>query len=85
MAHPLPLTESPLTGHQMPKRSHHKKPDPHTATRSGAEAAEGMHATPDSPTIEHESGYGGKHGAPRVSSDKREKVERDGSLRSERK
>jgi hypothetical protein len=34
---------------------------------------------------EHESGYGGKKDTPRVSSDQREKVDRDGSLRSESK
>ena len=34
-------------------------------------------------TTEHESGYGGKGGEPRVSSDERESTEKDGSLRSE--
>ena len=34
-------------------------------------------------TTEHESGYGGKGGEPRVSSDERESTETDGSLRSE--
>jgi hypothetical protein len=34
-------------------------------------------------TTEHESGYGGKGGKPRVSSDKRESTNEDGSLRSE--
>jgi hypothetical protein len=32
---------------------------------------------------EHESGYGGKGGEPRVSSDERESTRKDGSLRSE--
>jgi hypothetical protein len=34
-------------------------------------------------TTEHESGYGGKGGQPRVSSDQREDVAPNGSLRSE--
>ena len=34
-------------------------------------------------TVEHESGYGGKGGEPRVSSDQREDTDADGSLRSE--
>ncbi len=34
-------------------------------------------------TTEHESGYGGKGGEPRVSSDQRESTDSDGSLRSE--
>ncbi|MDB4909646.1 MAG: hypothetical protein JWO39_469 [Gemmatimonadetes bacterium] len=34
-------------------------------------------------TTEHESGYGGKGGEPRVSSDERESTDEDGSLRSE--
>lgn len=34
-------------------------------------------------TTEHESGYGGKAGEPRVSSDQREDTDTDGSLRSE--
>jgi hypothetical protein len=34
-------------------------------------------------TTEHESGYGGKGGQPRVSSDQRESTDDDGSLRSE--
>ncbi len=34
-------------------------------------------------TTEHESGYGGKGGEPRVSSDERESTAKDGSLRSE--
>ncbi|MBA2683692.1 MAG: hypothetical protein H0U66_04310 [Gemmatimonadaceae bacterium] len=34
-------------------------------------------------TTEHESGYGGKGGEPRVSSDERESTGKDGSLRSE--
>jgi hypothetical protein len=34
-------------------------------------------------TTEHESGYGGKGGEPRVSSDQREDTDTDGSLRSE--
>jgi hypothetical protein len=34
-------------------------------------------------TTEHESGYGGKGGKPRESSDKRESTDTDGSLRSE--
>ena len=34
-------------------------------------------------TTEHESGYGGKGGQPRVSSDQRESTDSDGSLRSE--
>jgi hypothetical protein len=34
-------------------------------------------------TTEHESGYGGKGGEPRTSSDKRESTDEDGSLRSE--
>jgi hypothetical protein len=34
-------------------------------------------------TMEHESGYGGKGGQPRVSSDQRESTDDDGSLRSE--
>jgi hypothetical protein len=34
-------------------------------------------------TMEHESGYGGKGGQPRVSSDERESTDEDGSLRSE--
>ena len=34
-------------------------------------------------TTEHESGYGGKGGEPRVSSDERESTRTDGSLRSE--
>jgi len=34
-------------------------------------------------TMEHESGYGGKGGEPRVSSDQREDSDTDGSLRSE--
>jgi hypothetical protein len=34
-------------------------------------------------TMEHESGYGGKGGEPRVSSDERESTKKDGSLRSE--
>lgn len=33
--------------------------------------------------MEHESGYGGKGGEPRVSSDQRETTDKDGSLRSE--
>lgn len=35
--------------------------------------------------MEHESGYGGKGASPRVSSDERETVAGDGSLRSETK
>jgi len=103
----------------MPKSSRKKKSAPHSGTRAGAEAAEGMHAvsgtrgeeptrskkgevkppaTPHSEklahpgseplehrTLEHESGYGGKGDTPRVSSDEREKVTRNGSLRSETK
>lgn len=34
-------------------------------------------------TMEHESGYGGKAGKPRVSSDQRESTDDDGSLRAE--
>ena len=34
-------------------------------------------------SMEHESGYGGKGGEPRVSSDERESTDDDGSLRSE--
>jgi hypothetical protein len=34
-------------------------------------------------TMEHESGYGGKGGEPRTSSDQREATDDDGSLRSE--
>lgn len=34
-------------------------------------------------TMEHESGYGGKGGKPRVSSDQRESTDEKGSLRSE--
>ncbi len=34
-------------------------------------------------TMEHESGYGGKGGKPRVSSNERESTGKDGSLRSE--
>jgi hypothetical protein len=34
-------------------------------------------------TMEHESGYGGKGGEPRTSSDQRESTDSDGSLRSE--
>lgn len=34
-------------------------------------------------STEHESGYGGKGGEPRVSSDQRESTKTDGSLRSE--
>jgi hypothetical protein len=34
-------------------------------------------------TMEHESGYGGKGGKPRTSSDERERTDSDGSLRSE--
>jgi hypothetical protein len=34
-------------------------------------------------SMEHESGYGGKAGEPRVSSDERESTDDDGSLRSE--
>ena len=34
-------------------------------------------------SMEHESGYGGKGGEPRVSSDQRESTDEDGSLRSE--
>ncbi|MEP7067453.1 MAG: hypothetical protein ABI889_15570 [Gemmatimonadota bacterium] len=34
-------------------------------------------------TTEHESGYGGKGGEPRVSSDERESTDENGSLRSE--
>jgi hypothetical protein len=34
-------------------------------------------------SVEHESGYGGKGGEPRVSSDQRETTGKDGSLRSE--
>jgi hypothetical protein len=34
-------------------------------------------------TMEHESGYGGKGGAPRESSDRRESTDENGSLRSE--
>ena len=34
-------------------------------------------------TMEHESGYGGKGGEPRISSDERESTRKDGSLRSE--
>jgi len=34
-------------------------------------------------TMEHESGYGGKGGKPRVSSDQREVTDTEGSLRSE--
>jgi hypothetical protein len=33
--------------------------------------------------MEHESGYGGKGGKPRVSSDQRESTDEEGSLRSE--
>jgi hypothetical protein len=35
-------------------------------------------------TTEHESGYGGKGASPRVSSEKRERVDDDGSVREER-
>ncbi|HMI58213.1 MAG TPA: hypothetical protein VK511_09200 [Gemmatimonadaceae bacterium] len=34
-------------------------------------------------TMEHESGYGGKGGEPRVSADQRESTNADGSLRAE--
>ena len=34
-------------------------------------------------TMEHESGYGGKGGEPRVSADQRETTDEDGSLRAE--
>jgi hypothetical protein len=34
-------------------------------------------------TMEHESGYGGRGGEPRTSSDERESTNSDGSLRSE--
>ena len=36
-------------------------------------------------TTEHESGYGGKGGEPRVSSDQRESTDSDGSLRKDSK
>ena len=50
-------------------------------------AADKMHHPGSEPleerTTEHESGYGGKGGEPRVSSDQRESTDDDGSLRSE--
>jgi hypothetical protein len=51
------------------------KPHAEKLAHPGTEPLEERHT-------EHESGYGGKKGAPRVSSDEREKVDRDGSLRS---
>jgi len=58
------------------------------AVRSPAKpAAEKMRHPGSEPlehrTQEHESGYGGKGGEPRVSSDQRESAREDGSLRSE--
>lgn len=54
------------------------KPNAEKLAHPGTQPLEERHT-------EHESGYGGKKDAPRVSSDQREKVDRDGSLRSESK
>ena len=58
-----------------------KAPDEKTAadrmSHPGSEPIEGR-------TMEHESGYGGKGAKPRVSSEKRERVDEDGSVRDER-
>jgi hypothetical protein len=54
------------------------KPHAEKLSHPGTEPLEERHT-------EHESGYGGKKDAPRVSSDQREKVDGDGSLRSESK
>ena len=67
-------------------RSREKQPESTTSTHAGAEAAEGMRAGSEpleERTMEHESGYGGKGGEPRVSSDQRETTDEDGSLRAE--
>jgi hypothetical protein len=67
-------------------RNPKKQPKRTTSTHAGAEAAEGMNAGSDpleERTMEHESGYGGKGGEPRVSSDQRETTDEDGSLRAE--
>ncbi|HEY7860899.1 MAG TPA: hypothetical protein VIB98_05605 [Gemmatimonadaceae bacterium] len=52
------------------------KPSSEKLAHPGTQPLEQRHA-------EHESGYGGKKDEPRVSSDQREKVADDGSLRSE--
>ncbi len=52
------------------------KPAADTMSHPGSEPLENR-------TMEHESGYGGKGGEPRVSSDERERTDKDGSLRSE--
>ncbi|HEV7705416.1 MAG TPA: hypothetical protein VGO46_14035, partial [Gemmatimonadaceae bacterium] len=76
---------TPSPGGDMTKDSKkHSKSS--TATHAGAEAAEGMRSGSqplEERTTEHESGYGGKGGEPRVSSDQRESTDDDGSLRSE--
>ena len=48
----------------------------HASAKPGSEPLEER-------TVEHESGYGGKGGKPRVSSDQRETTDEDGSLRAE--
>ncbi len=57
------------------------------ATPGKASAAEKINHPGSEPledrTTEHESGYGGKGGEPRTSSDERESTDGDGSLRSE--
>jgi len=54
------------------------KPNAEKLAHPGTQPLEQRHT-------EHESGYGGKKDEPRVSSDQREKVADDGSLRSESK
>jgi hypothetical protein len=54
------------------------KPSAEKLAHPGTQPLEDRHT-------EHESGYGGKKAEPRVSSDQREKVAKDGSLRSESK
>jgi hypothetical protein len=77
--------DTPFTGGIMTQNSdkHSKANKP---TGAGAEATQGRkNGSKQSKehTTEHESGYGGKGGEPRVSADQRESTNSDGSLRSE--
>jgi hypothetical protein len=67
-----------------PSSSNNREAQP-TATPQSEKSAHPGTEPLEHRSVEHESGYGGKGGAPRVSSDEREKVARDGSLRSETK
>jgi len=56
-----------------------RKPSKHSAETMKHPGSEPL----EERTMEHESGYGGKGGKPRDSSDRRETTDENGSLRSE--